>query len=356
LHEGLTPKYTKYARVLETRIRQGDYAVRELPTEQELADEVGVSRMTARRALIELMNKGLLVRKPHGKVVINQEHAQFVDQLRLAFLGPAFSSPDFENWRFAVERVTAKFNATVRNVDYVHWDDPVIPQTLAAFDGVFLVLSSEKIPPSLLERLSRSKNLVALGSDLSEQGIPSVRLLPPICVQQLADHLYDLGHRNIDCLNAQPHDDVIQSRMEHWSQWQRIHKVEGRLIDEPVAPFASVAPKAYAAMKKLLDAGQFTATGLVCITDGAATGAIRALHDAGKTVGQDVSVCSVESGELGSMQVPSRTMLNPPDPGPYIEVCVDWFKRRNDAWIGPMLIQPSNIPLYVGESSGPLRD
>ena len=55
------------------------------------------------------------------------------------------------------------------------------------------------------------------------------------------------------------------------------------------------------------------------------------------------------------MQVPSRTMLNPPDPGPYIEVCVDWFKRRNDSWIGPMLIQPANIPLYVGESSGPAR-
>jgi len=311
--------------------------------------------MTARRALIELMNKGLLVRKPHGKIVINQEHAQFADQLRLAFLGPAFSSPDFENWRFAVERVTAKFNATVRNVDYVHWDDPVIPQTLAAFDGVFLVLSAEKIPASTLERLSHSKNLVALGSDLSDHGIPSVRLLPPICVQQLADHLYELGHRHIDCLNCQPHDDVVQSRMEHWSQWQRIHKVDGRLIDEPVAPSMHVTPKAYAVMKKLLDAKQFTATGLVCITDAAATGAIRALHEAGRKIGVDVSVCSVEGGELGSMQVPSRTMLNPPVPDPYIEVCVDWFKHRNEDWVGPMLIQPANIPLYVGESTAPVK-
>ncbi|CAN5447179.1 hypothetical protein BH10PLA1_BH10PLA1_00300 [soil metagenome] len=339
--------------MLETRIRQGDYAVRELPTEQELADEVGVSRMTARRALIELMNRGLLIRKPHGKIVVNQEHAQFVDQLRLAFLGPAFSSQDFEDWRFAVDRVTAKLNATVRNVDYVHWDDPAIPQTLSAFDGVFLVLSSEPIPPLLLERLTHAKNLVALGSDLSEQGIPSIRLLPPICVQQLADHLFELGHRNIDCINVQPHDDVIKARIEHWSQWQRIHKVEGRLIDEPVAPLMHPTPKAYAVMKRLLNAKQFKATGLVCITDAAATGAIRALHEAGLTTGKDVSVCSVEGGELGSLQVPSRTMLRPPDSDPYIEVCVDWFKHRNEPWVGPMLIQPANIPLFVGESSGP---
>ncbi len=339
--------------MLEARIRKGDYAARDLPTERELADEVGVSRMTARRALLELMDKGLLVRKPRGRIAINHDYANTADQLRIAFLGPAFSSADFEAWRFAVHRSSSKFNAIVRNIDYVHWNDPIVPQTLAAFDGVFLVMSAEPLPDAVLEWFGRARNLVVVGSDLADHGVPSVRMLPPNCVQQLADHLYALGHRKIDCLNVQPHDYGIRPRLEHWSLWQRLHKVDGRLIDDPVQHGTFTAPKAHAVMKRLLDAGQFDATGLVCITDDAAIGAIRALYDAGLKIGTDVSVCSVEAGVFGALHIPSRTMLSPPEPGPYLEACFDWFSRRGEAWAGPLLLEPANIPLFQGESTGP---
>src|SRR5260370_10910563 len=98
------PKYSQFAGVLEKRIRRGDYALGGLPTEQRLAEEIGVSRMTARRALLHLMDKGLLMRKPHGKLAIQRDHERPGGAPRLAFLAPAFSSPEFETWRFAVER------------------------------------------------------------------------------------------------------------------------------------------------------------------------------------------------------------------------------------------------------------
>ncbi len=348
------PKYAQFSNVLELRIRQGDYTVRELPTEQELADEVGVSRTTARRAMLRLMEKGLLLRKPHGKVVVNQEHQALAGRLRLAFMAPAFSSPEYEKWRFAVDRSAVKFGANVRMVDFVHWDDPAIPQTLAGFDGVFLVPSSEPIPPAVMARLGATKNLVVLDGDFSRHGIPSVQLLSPMFVHRLADHLHDLGHRRIDCLNTQPHDDVVLARIEQWRLWQRVRKTGGRLIDEPVEAFMHAAPKAHAVMSRLLDAGQFNATALLCITDPAAMGAIRALHDHGRVTGKDISVCAVAGGGLARYQVPSLTVLETPDPAPYLEVCLDWFQRRNDPWVGPLLVQPGSLSLFIGESTGPV--
>jgi len=345
-------KYEQLAGVLERRIRRGDYTLNGLPTELELAEEVGVSRMTARRVLLELMDKGLLLRKPHGRLAINREHAQLTARLQLAFLAPAYSSPDFEAWRFAVERTAAKFKAMLRMVDFVHWDDPVISQTLSEFDGVFVVPSSEAIPEPVMERLARARHLVALDGDFTALGVPSVQLLPPTCMHRLGDFLYELGHRRIDCLNTQPRDAVIVQRLEQWQFWQKMHKVEGEVFDARAEPYTHATPRAYRLMKQMLKAGEFRATALVCPTDAAAEGAMRALHEHGLVIGKDVSVCSTGGSGLARYQIPSCTSLESIAPDMYLDVCMEWFCKGSESWIGPLLIQPTHLPLFVGESTG----
>jgi DNA-binding LacI/PurR family transcriptional regulator len=273
----------------------------------------------------------------------------------LAFLAVAFYSLNTEAWRLAVDRVAGKIGAMVRPVQFVHWDDPVIPEALAGFDGVFLIPGSEAIPPPLLARFAQAQHLVSLENDLSDCGVPSVHLLPPRFIHCLGDHLHRLGHRHIDCLNTQPPDRVIQRRAEQWLLWQRMHKVKGRLINEPVQPFAHPAPKAYDVMHRLLEAGEFKATALVCLTNEAATGAIRALQEHELRVGKDVSVCAVEGGMTARLQCPSRTVLEPPEPDVYVELCVDWFARRTEPWVGPLLVEPPTLSLFAGESTGPPR-
>lgn len=346
-------KYSDFANVIERRIHRGDYVIREFPSEDELAQEIGVSRKTDRRGLIQLIEQGLICRKPHGRLEINRLHEKLTGRLQLAFLAPAYSSPDYERYRFAVEQTAAKFDLSVRAVDFVHWDDACIPKTLAGFDGVFLIPSSEPIPEAVLHRLSEAKNLVVLDTDLSNRGIPSVQLMPPTFVHHLAEHLYDLGHRRIDCLNTQPRDEVICNRIDQWQLWQKIRKVEGNLIDDPVQPYENPLPRAYQTMKQCLEAGTFDATALLCITEPAAVGALRALHEHGIAVGKDISVCSFDGAGSGRYSCPSVTSIEPPNPAAYLEVCLEWFLKRNEPWVGPLLIQPMEVPLFIGESTGP---
>jgi DNA-binding LacI/PurR family transcriptional regulator len=229
----------------------------------------------------------------------------------------------------------------------------VISEALERFDGVFLMPSSESIPDSLLERLGGARHLVSLEDDLSQWNVPSIRLLPPRCIHALGDHLYELGHRHIDCLNTQPEDHVIEQRMDQWLLWQRMHKVEGRLLREPVAPYDHAAPRAYEVMKRLLAAKKFKATALVCLTNATATGAIRALLEEGIRVGKDVSVCAMEGETQARYQWPSRTVLEAPEPDIYVQACVDWFSKVSEPWVGPRLIEPTTLTLFQGESTGP---
>ncbi len=346
-------KYEKFSELMENRIRRGDYALRELPTEEELAKELGASRKTARRAILELLDKGIVVRKAYGRLAINPADPTLKGRLQLAFLSMAFYSRSAEAWRFAIDRAAKKIGAVVRPVDFVHWDDPVITETLDAFDGVFLMPSSEAIPPTVLERFRQTPHLVLLESDLSAEGIPSVTLFPPRFIHCLGDHLYQLGHRHIDCLNTQPNDRVIQERTEQWRLWQRLNKIEGQVIDQPVASYQDSLSKAYDVMNDLLTRGKFTATALVCLTHTAATSAIRALLDHGLRVGKDVSVCAMEGDIWAKYLSPSQTVLTPPYPDAYVEVCVDWFAKRTEPWVGPRLMEPSTLALFKGESTGP---
>ncbi len=60
-HQGETPIYQQLAAILRARISSGELAVgRPIPSEQALAQEYGVARLTARKAVGLLRDEGLV--------------------------------------------------------------------------------------------------------------------------------------------------------------------------------------------------------------------------------------------------------------------------------------------------------
>ncbi|MGI6071360.1 MAG: GntR family transcriptional regulator [Blautia sp.] len=61
----LTPLYRQLSNIIRSQIESGEYSRDEkIPTEIELSESYGISRITVRKALEELTDEGLLVRKP----------------------------------------------------------------------------------------------------------------------------------------------------------------------------------------------------------------------------------------------------------------------------------------------------
>lgn len=351
-------KAEQIEQILELRLKHGDYQGRELPTERELSVELTVSRATARKAVQRLIDRQLLARLPNGRVAASRQGA---DGMRLAFLVPSLSSQDIERWRLAIERAAAMFGASVRTMLYVHWDDPTIVDALESFDGVLITMSCEEVPPRILHKLrGAGRHVAVLGRDLTAHGIPSVDLFPPVFLQRLLDHLAEEGHRSVDCFNIQTVDPVIESRIEQWNLWRAVHRFGGSLLGEQIQAYGEPLMQAYEQAGRLLDgkAGpggneSFTASAILCTTAPAAIGLLRAMHDRKMTIGAGgTSVCVVNDEGLGRFTSPSLTSIEMPDPLPYLSVCMEWMQRAGQGWVGSLLMQPKQVPLYVGESTG----
>lgn len=337
--------------LLSKRIAQGDYALTPLPTERQLAVEAGVSYMTARKAVRTLIAGGTLVRERGGKLRLSG-HDRGRRVLRIAFLAPSFASADIERWRLALDVASRAVPAIVRPVLYVHWDDPLVRDTLGGFDGVFLVPNNEPMPERLQQRLRQVDSpVVILDEDWSGLGLPSIRLCPARLVARLVEHFAELGHRRIDCFNVQPRNPVISERIDQWWQSASELGVAGELIDVPIAPYARPLVQAHRVISEHLASGWRPSSALIGTTAPAGLGAIRALHDHELVAGRAVALGVVNGEGLAEYSVPSLTAIELPDATPYFERCLAWM-AAGGAWRGPLLLEPSDAPLIIRESSG----
>ncbi|MBN8526793.1 MAG: substrate-binding domain-containing protein [Planctomycetes bacterium] len=340
-------KAARIASVLSRRIAQGDYLNVALPSERALAEQEGVSYMTARKAVQDLIGVGLLARTAAGRLVVNRSASPELRPLQIACLSSSFPSPDIVSWQLAVERCMAERGARAKPIPFAHWEDPVLRQALERCDGAFIYPLAERIPPQVLELL-RGRRVVVLDQDYAGMGLPSIRLSPLEAIDDLLDHLAAIGHRSIACLNVQPHDPTIEARIAQWRAWCARRGAGGPLIDRPVRSHEQPAPAAVAALR----ASELGATAIFATTMAGAIGANRALHDRGLVVGRDVALCTLNDEGLGTVTVPTITAAAPPEPDSWLRSCIDWMADpQRPEWRGPMLMQPDRRVIAVREST-----
>lgn len=344
------PNYQTIANVVRSRLAHGEYIAKGFPSERRLADEIGASYMTARRAVRHLIDSGVLRRKPNGR--LEPVPAPGRSGPRLAVLSPAYRCPVYQEWIDQVFYVASAHQATVRPVEYVHLDDSAISETLEAFDGVFMVFLSTEIPAGLLARLRQATvPVVALDMDLSEAGLPSIVPRPAATVATMLEYLARLGHRRVLCLNAQPRDRMIAQRLDVWQATVKRLGLTGMLCNEPVESYQPSLAGSYLALKKLLAAGRFEATAILGLTEDAAIAAKRVLYEAGIAVPSQVSVCAAANEGLCAYTTPAVTAPQPVDLRSYLHQALD--RMLAGPWRGDLLLAPATIELFPGETTAP---
>ncbi len=337
--------------ILERRIHGGDYLVAPLPAGRALAAELGVSYVTARKALQVMLERGLLERSPTGRLMLAGKGGS-ARIAQIAFLAPAFPSLDVMRWRLAIDRIISAAHCAVKSHFFDHWDDPVVLDVIERGDGAFLYPSSEQLTRTLERRIREHANrVVVVDQDWSEYGLPSLCLSPPRFVQALLDHLAANGHKRIACLNTHPHDHAIDARITQYRLWIAAHGMDEELIDEPVRPGEDAAPRAREVMARVLRDGLLGASALFTTTGSNAVGAMRALHAAGIAPGRDLAVCTLNDDGLGDMLIPSLTAQAAVDPTPYLAIALDWILHPERPWQGPLLVQPERCLVAVREST-----
>jgi DNA-binding LacI/PurR family transcriptional regulator len=341
----MAAKYIEISNLLTKRLKNGVYAIKPFPTERELTEEFDLSRNTVRKITDILVEAGYLKKTPNKSVEVVPNQGR----LNIAFLAPAVYAEFFERVRFAIEHAIDHQELSFQTVDYVNWEDPVLFEALKRFDGVFMIPMSEDIPKSIEQRLQEATSpLVMFERNLTHLGIPSIISTPDFFVQHLMDHLAVKGHKNIHCLNTQNSDSVILGRVQQWQVWNRLHGGAGELIQDPVDRYGSPIERAYQMAKELFKK-PLTATALICLTEPCAVGTLKAMWESGMVPGKDCSLVTFES-LLCKYLHPSVTCSEFSDLTPYITICLDWFKREDRTWEGPLLLQPLQSAIQNGDS------
>ncbi len=349
-------KYKQISQLLEKRIRYGDYVSEELPTEMNLASEIGVSRTTARKAIMHLIDRGVLMRGENGRVLCSEEHVQ--QTTRVAFLTPAWPSSEMHTWRYSLEQAAAKLEIQLRPIDYVHPDDPVIIQAAESFDGIFLLPGPEAFPQPVIDRLKRCPRIIVVGQDYSWANLLSIHCFPPEHIRQLLD-IFSAKHLSrVDFLAAQPIGPTMEGRIGQWWAFKRDTGMTGELITSQLKPYTMTAHNGYELMRKYLKQTPCPIKpengphGLLCGSINASIGASRAVTDAGLKIGKDVLIAAINGEEINRYLQPSITCLESRDTSAYLQKCLNWIKLKTQAWDGPILMEPAAPSLFIGESTG----
>lgn len=143
-------------------------------------------------------------------------------------------------------------------------------------------------------------------------GVSNVLLDEEYAARLSLSHLRDLGHQKIAFMHGQPFSSDADTR---WLASLKVAKEFGIEIHEELMIHLSKdshSPEiSYPGIRKLIKSGHpFTA--VLCFNDVSAMGTIRALHEAGLRVPDDVSVLGFDDIQSAAYQVPSLTTIRQP--------------------------------------------
>lgn len=343
-------KYIEIVEIVKARIANGYYLANEFPGERSLAEELGVSYMTARKAIQKLCEINELYRQENGRISV-KELKPTRNNLQVALVFPAFMSASFNKWLLALKNVVSAKNGSIQLLPYLNWDDPVIWDAINdKFDFICLIPPA-KIPKLLEERLVLNRDrIVTLFENLTHLGISGVDGGDPENIGKVMDHLADQGHKSIDCLNTQATSAKINQHITIWKRILKAKQLCGSLHDYPTAPFSSPDVQARNIVSTLIKEKALKSTALYCVTVAAAKGAMRALNDHNIKIGRDIAVCSFAGGEEAKMLIPSLTVVDTPEPTPILTEVIKTLSQRKKG-AKPIFFQPTDAELFIGEST-----
>ena len=195
--------------------------------------------------------------------------------------------------------------------------------------------------------------IVAISGHLEKPGVTNVILDHRAAARLAIRHLYDLGHRKIAFMKGPPSIIDTEFRWEAMMQVAREFGVQPTAERTVQLTLGGWTPQVgYEPARRLTDTTRdFTA--LVAFNDTTAIGAIRALHEAGMRVPEDVSVVGFDDIVSAEFHVPSLTTIRQPlkKMGKLAaSILLDRIANPDHQYAPSILVKPA---LIVRESTAP---
>lgn len=340
-------KYRQVVELLRQRICNGEYPDGTLPAIRQLAEDLGVSYLTARKAVKELKESGIIAHNASNrKIVIDQTVTKHP---LVGVIAPLWR---FSEWMRAIRNVTAELGGQSRFVTYASDTDPVITEMLSGnFDVILVELPTRQRPDRLLDRLRKlGSRAVVLFHDMSRYGLRSFVGSSPEYIRLFMERLRRCGCRRIDALGSANSGDLeCAARLRAWRSFLTRHRLEGECHDPGILPFEHPELKVWQLALRLIDSGRLPEA-VFCLTPALAIGFYRACYERHIEIGRDISIFSFGEQETARFMTPAlATIANTDGLEPVMRELLSQYlpgaKPDNR-----LLFQLTDFELFEGES------
>ena len=287
----------------------------QLPSEHEFAARYGVSYMTARRAVEELLEAGLIERHGRNRTMVRDFEAPKTSR---GLLNLIWTPVGNETLRTLLRLCQKEARARDFETRLICWSNGSKRAALSAIaDGnpTLVGLGYDDLHGALLTAMQKAAtHLVLLGNRLNAEAIPAVKADDAQGMNLAIAHLRALGHRKIGLISNRKQDPIDQLRRTVWeeclkpitSPTERKHW----LLHAPVPIGEPLTQITYNCVRAFLESGRADVTALLCVGEQSALGALAACHDSGWAVPEKVSLITFGNSPNLSFLRPSSTVVD----------------------------------------------
>ncbi len=309
-----------------------------------LNDHPNVRQETRQRVLEAMQSLNYRRNLAARTLVTRQSHTLGIIGFETTLFGPASMLYGIESAaRDAGYLVSI---ATVRDLESRHVLDAVDRLTQHSVDGVIAIAPKQAVTTAL-GQAPRDLPCVAVGGAGDSAAVPTVRIDNAAGARLAVRHLLDLGHATVHHAAGPADWPEAHERIEGW---RRTLEEAGATVP-PVHPGWWDADAGWTQGRRL--AADPSVTAIFCANDRIALGVLRALHEAGRRVPEDVSVVGFDDMPDSGFFLPPLTTVRQD----FAELgrrslglLLDHMTAEADRPAGQILVQPD---LVVRASSGP---
>ena len=298
-------KHQLVRQALTKSIRLGEYKPGErLPAERDIAVMHGVSYMTARRAVTEMVEVDLLLRRPREGTFVPE---QSIERLATQTVHLVCSCQDSSAIRAFVRLGAQAAAAREWRTEIIRLPHQQVRPAMRALESGDLLLvlpSGPELDGPLSDALQEAAGrAVIIGNRLDHLGVPSVVADDSQGIRLAMEHLRAHGHREIAIVSDNPAHAIDRVQFAAWkaaspADWDDA-RYAARTIVVATPPHQSSESHVYQAVRNYLSADGGETTALLCLTDEMALPALAACRDTGRPCPDQISL--IASGDSSSL-------------------------------------------------------
>ena len=308
-----TAKHLQVRQAIIESIREGEFQPGErLPAERELAVQFGVSYMTARRAVTEMVEADLLVRRPREGTFIPSHTPPRLAKTNLQLVCPAFESSNISTFlRLGAQAAEAR--GWRADVIRLHREQ-VRPAVRAIENGDLAIVlpTGPELSGPLGEAMQRANGrAVLLGNRLDSLGVPSILADDAQGTRLAMNLLHEHNHRDIALLTDDPQHPIARVQIAAWrSLLDKNLSADARLIITKTPRHELQSQWTYQTIHDFLrrDGGQTTA--ILCLIDDMALPVLAACRAAGRAVPDKISLICAGNSDAMTYAYPPVTGID----------------------------------------------